>query len=86
MSTQAVLVAARGRLVTALNLSAFGSGVDAGLDSSVVCENAVKLTQQIANSNPINLFVICLIRFLKSLADAKDYSDTLGTVAGAEFR
>jgi hypothetical protein len=56
MSTQAVLVAARGRLATALKCSAFGFGLGAGLDCSVDCENAVMLRQQIANSKPINLF------------------------------
>src|SRR6185369_11192651 len=88
MSTQAVLVGDRGRLATAVKCSTFGFGfgVGVGFDCSVVCANTVKLRQQIANSKPVNLFVIMFLLFLKTLADCKNYSDTLCAIASAKFR
>src|SRR6185295_8680125 len=86
MSTHAVLVGDRGRLASAVKCSTFGFGVGVGFDCSVVCANTVKLRQQIANSKPVNLFVIMSLLFLKTLADCKNYGDTLRAIASAKFR
>src|SRR6476469_3956714 len=86
MSTQAVLVGDRGRLATAVKCSAFGFVAGVGFDCSVVCAYTVKLRQQIASSKPLNLFVIMFLLFLKTLADCKNYRDTLRAIASAKLR